>query len=62
MSLLTELQELSVEIKIDKQAIELKEIKALAYNLQYFELSFGLCSGSNEHLGPILKKPSHRSG
>ena len=52
--LLTQLQKLSVEIETDKQAIELKEIKALAYNLQYFELSFSL-RRSQEHLGPILE-------
>ena len=53
--LLTQLQKLSVKIKIDNQAIELKEIKTLAYNLQYFELSFGLCSSSNENFGRILE-------
>ena len=53
--LLTSLQKLSVEIKTDKQVMELKEIKALAHNLQYFELSFSLWSGSRKHLGPILE-------
>ena len=38
--LLTQLQKLSVTITTDKQAIEFKESKALAPNLQYFELSY----------------------
>ena len=42
LPLLTKLRKLSVEIKTDKQAIELKEIKALAHKLEYFELSFSL--------------------
>ena len=40
LPLLTNLHKLSVQIKTDKQAIEWKEVKALAHNLQYFELSF----------------------
>ena len=52
---LTQLQKLSVEIKSDKQAIELKEIKTLAHNLQYFELSYALSSETEEHLGQILE-------
>ena len=55
LPLLTNLHKLSVKIETDKQAIEFKEIKALAYNLQYFELSFSLWSGTKEHLGPILE-------
>ena len=46
---------MSVEIKTDKQAIELKEIKALAHDLQYFELLFNLWSGTKKQLGPIFK-------
>ena len=53
--LLTQLQKLSLEIKMDKQAIELKEIKALAHNLQYFELSFYLWLGTEEKLVSILE-------
>ena len=53
--LMTQLQKLSLEIKIDKQAIELKEIKALAHNLQYFELSFYLWLGTEEKLVSILE-------
>ena len=52
--LLTQLQKLSVTMKTDKQAIELKEIKTLAHNLQYFELSFDLWSGTEKHFGAIL--------
>ena len=55
LPLLTSLQKLSVEIETDKQAIELKEIKALAHNLQYFELSFYLWSKNGENLGSILE-------
>ena len=53
--LLTQLQKLSVRIQTDKQAFEFKAIKALAHNLQYFELSFRLLSGTEKHLGPILE-------
>ena len=53
--LLTRLQKLSVKIKTDKQAIELKEIKALAHNLQYFELLLVLRSSTYETLGAILE-------
>ena len=55
LPLLTNLHKLSVKIETDKQAIEFKEIKALTYNLQYFELSFSLWSGTKEHLDPILE-------
>ena len=55
LPLLTQLQKLSVKIKTVKQAIELKEIKALAYNLQYFELLFALWSSTDENLGAILE-------
>ena len=55
LPLLTNLQKLSVKIKTDKQAIELKEIKALAHNLQYFELCFAFWSSTVENLGPILE-------
>ena len=55
LPLLTRLQKLSVKIKTDKQAIEFKDIKALAHNLQYFELSFRLWPGTEKHLGPILE-------
>ena len=55
LPLLTNLQKLSVKIKTEKQAIELKEVKALAQNLQYFELSFYLSSGTGERLGLILE-------
>ena len=55
LPLLTEIQKLSVKIATDKQAIELKEIKALAHNLQYFELSFDLRSETEEHFGAILE-------
>ena len=40
--LLTQLQKLSLGIKTEEQVIELKQIKALAHNLQYFELWFYL--------------------
>ena len=53
--LFTHLQKLSVQIKTDKQAIELKEIKALAYNLQYFELLFVMWSSTNENFSAILE-------
>ena len=55
LPLLTQLQKLSLEIKTDKQAIELKEVKALAYNLQYFKLLFYFRSATKQHLGPILE-------
>ena len=55
MSLLTQLQRLSLEIKIDKQAIALKEMKTLAHNLQYFELSFYLWLGTEEKFSSILE-------
>ena len=55
LPLLTNLQKLSVEIKTDKQAIEFKEIKSLAYNLQYFELSFDFLSGNEQGFGAILE-------
>ena len=58
LPLLTNLHKLSVEIKTDKQAIELKEIKALAYSLQYFQLLFYLSSGTDERLDPILENLS----
>ena len=53
--LLTQFQKLSLEIKTDEQAIELKEIKALAYNLQYFEISFYLWLGTEHRFGSILE-------
>ena len=56
--LLSQLQKLSVMIKTDKQAIQLKEIKALAHNLQYFELLFSKAAinrSNIEHLGPLLE-------
>ena len=53
--LLTQLQKLSVKIKTDKQAIELKEIKTLAHNLQYFELCCVLWSATDENFGAILE-------
>ena len=53
--LFTSLQKLSVKIKTDKQAIELKEVKALAHNLQYFELSFYCGWETEEKLGAILE-------
>ena len=49
------LTELSVKIKTDKQAIELKEIKALAHNLKYFELKFHCGRKTKEDLGAILE-------
>ena len=49
------LTELSVKIKTDKQAIELKEIKALAHNLKYFELSFHCGWKTDEDLDAILE-------
>ena len=55
LSLLTNLQKLSVEIETDKQAIELKDIKALAHNLQYFELKFFILPGTEKHLDLILE-------
>ena len=55
LPLFTHLQKLSVKIKTDKQAIELKEIKALAHNLEYFELSFSLWSLTNVNFGLILE-------
>ena len=55
LPLLTRLQKLSVRITNDKQAIELKEIKALSHNLQYFELSFSLRYTNEKRLGPILE-------
>ena len=55
LPVLTQLQKLSLKIETDKQAIEFKEMKALAYNLEYFELSFSLWSGTEEHFGPILE-------
>ena len=51
LPLLTRLQKLFAKIKTHKHAIELKEIKALAHNLHYFELS--CCTIKN--LGAILK-------
>ena len=53
--LLTRLHKLSVRIISDEQAIELKEIKALAHNLKYFELSFDESSSYDENFGPILE-------
>ena len=55
LPLLTNLQKLSVKIETDKQAIELKEIKALAHNLQYFEICFTLCSSTDGNFGAILE-------
>ena len=55
LPLLTNLQKLSVKIKTDKQAIELKEIKTLAHNLQYFELCCVLWSATDENFGAILE-------
>ena len=55
LPVLTRLHKLSVKIETDKQAIELKEIKALAYNLHYFELLFSLWSGAEKHFVPILE-------
>ena len=54
LPMLTNLQKLSVKIETVKQAMELKEIKALAYNLQYFELCCDLCWGTQENLRLIL--------
>ena len=55
LPLLTNLQKLSVKIMTDKQAIEFKEIKALAHKLEYFELSFALQSETKKYLGLILE-------
>ena len=56
LPLLSQLHKLSVKITTVKQAIELKEIKALAHNLHYFELSFYISgSGAEERFGPILE-------
>ena len=55
LPLLTCLQKLSVEIKTHKQAIELKDIKALAHNLEHFELCCVPCSATEENLGSILE-------
>ena len=55
LPLLTQLQKLSVTIETNKQAIEFKEIKALAHDLQYFELSFCLWSSTEKNLGAILE-------
>ena len=55
LPLFTRLQKLSVWIKTDKQAIEFKKIKALAHNLQYFEISFALWPRTEEYLGAILE-------
>ena len=55
LPLLKSLQKLTVKIKTDKQAIELKELKALAHNLKYFELSFHCGRKTDEDLGAILE-------
>ena len=57
LPLLTRLQKLSVEIETDRQAIELKEIKPFAHNLQYFEISLHLWewSDNSKNLGAILE-------
>ena len=55
LPLLTRLKKLSITINTEKQAIELKEIKALAHNLQNFELCFALGSRTDKNLGPILE-------
>ena len=53
--LLTQLHKLSVKIETVEHAIDLKEIKALANNLQYFELWVPARSGTQEHFGKILE-------
>ena len=55
LPLLMNLHKLSVKIKTDKQAIELKEIKVLAHNLKYFELCFAFCSRTGGNFGTILE-------
>ena len=55
LPLLANLRKLSVKIATDKQAIEFKETKALAHNLQYFELCCVLWSATDENFGAILE-------
>ena len=55
LPLLTNLEKLSVRIKTEEQAIELKEIKTLANNLKYFELSLILQWDTKKCFGKILE-------
>ena len=55
LPLLTRLQKLSVRIYTDEHVIELKEIKTLAYNLEYFELRYILRSATDKKFDPILE-------
>ena len=48
LPLLTNLRKLSVKIATVEQAIEFKEIKALAHKLEYFELSFAVQSETDK--------------